>query len=450
MSSSIDLSKWLSKNRIDEVEGIIPDMTGIARGKLIPAKKYQQEIGMRLPESVFLQTVTGDYPEDHVYDKILDPAEIDVVLKPDLDTIMMVPWALNPTALLIHDAHYGNGDPVKLAPRYVLKKVIDLFNQEGWSPIVAPEVEFYLVKQNKDWDYPLEPPVGRSGRPESGRQSFSIDAMNEFDPFIEDIYDYCEAMGISAETLIHEAGAAQLEVNLVHGNPLRLADEVFLFKRVVRETALRHNIYATFMAKPMENEPGSAMHVHQSVVDSKSGKNIFSLDNGESSPLFYHYIAGLQKYLPAAMCLLAPNVNSYRRITKSFSSPVNVQWGVDNRTVGLRIPHSGPQNKRIENRVAGSDSNPYLALAATLACGYLGIKEKLEPTEPVTGSAYDMPLTFPFYLEEALSKLRDCPPLIDILGEDFVSAYTALKEQEYNTFLTVISSWERQHLLLNV
>lgn len=447
---TINIKNWFAERRIDEVEAIIPDMTGIARGKLIPAGKYEEETGMRLPESVFMQTVTGDYPEDEIYDEILDPAEIDVILKPDLNTLTVVPWATDPTALLIHDAYYSDNSPVTVSPRHVLKKVINLFSQEGLKPVVAPEVEFYLVKKNKDSDYPLEPPVGRSGRPEAGRQSFSIDAMNEFDPYIEDVYHYCEEMGISAETLIHEAGVAQLEVNLVHGDPLRLADEVFLFKRVVREAALKHNIYATFMSKPMENEPGSAMHIHQSIMNIETDTNIFSNEDGSPSKMFYYYLGGLQKYLPLAMCLFAPNVNSYRRITKYFSTPVNVEWAVDNRTVGLRIPHSNAANRRIENRVAGSDANSYIAMAATLACGYLGMKEKIEPTEPTQGSAYDMPYAFPRNLEEAIHKLRQCKELKEVLGEDFVNAYAAVKEQEYATFLTVISSWEREHLLLSV
>ena len=163
---------------------------------------------------------------------------------------------------------------------------------------------------------------------------------------------------------------------------MSLADQVFLFKRTAREAALRHKMYATFMAKPMAREPGSAMHIHQSIIDRRTGQNIFSDAEGRPSPLFFSHIAGLQKYLPAAMSLFAPNVNSYRRITRHHSAPINTQWGYDNRTAGLRVPVSNPANRRVENRVGGADANPYLAIAASLACGYLGMVEGLKPTEP--------------------------------------------------------------------
>ena len=241
-----------------------------------------------------------------------------------------------------------------------------------------------------------------------------------------------------------------MEINLLHDDPMAIADQAFLFKRAVRETALQHKMYATFMAKPMENEPGSAMHIHQSVLSLKDGRNIFSEDNGESSKLFASHIAGLQRYLPAAMSLLAPNVNSYRRLIRYHAAPINVRWGYDNRTVGLRIPHSSATARRIENRVPGADANPYLAVAASLACGLLGMIDGLEPDEPVVGSAYEMPYELPRNLDHALQALNDCKPLQELFGEQFVTAYNSVKQSEQSTFLQGISSWEREHLLLNV
>lgn len=441
------IREWLREHRTDEVEGIIPDMTGIARGKIIPAAKYSEEAGLRLPEAIFLQTVTGEYPEDF---SVVSPTDRDIVLWPDPNTIRPVPWASDPTAVIIHDCYYSDGTPVELSPRYVLRKILDLYRARGWEPVVAPELEFYLVKPNVDADYPLEPPVGRSGRPEIGRQSFSIDAVNEFDPLFEDLYDYCEKQNIAIDTLIHESGAAQMEVNLLHGDPLELADQAFLFKRTLREAALKHNMYATFMAKPMEREPGSAMHIHQSINDLETGRNIFSLDNGEPSDLFFAHIGGLQKYLPAAMPLLAPNVNSYRRITRYYAAPINLQWGYDNRTTGLRVPVSSAESRRIENRLAGADANPYLVIAASLACGYLGMIESLTPSKPISGSAYEMPYELPRSLQAALELMSGSRTMRELLGDEFVRAYIAVKESEVATFIQVISSWEREYLLLNV
>src|ERR1700723_2438826 len=427
MASTIQ--QFLREHGISEVEAIIPDMAGVARGKLMPAEKFAEEEGMRLPEAIFLQTVTGDYPEDQ---SAMNPSDIDIVLKADPKTVRVVPWAAEPTAQVIHDCFYGDGSPVTMAPRYVLRRILDLYEAQGWEPVVAPELEFFLVEPNIDSDYPLKPPVGRSGRPEIGRQAYSIAAVNEIDP------------------LIHESGAAQMEINLLHGYPMGLADQAFLFKRTAREAAMRHKMYATFMAKPMAKEPGSEMHLHQSIVDAKTRKNIFSNADGSPSALFFGHIAGLQKYLPGAMSLFAPNVNSYRRISRHSSAPINVHWGYDNRTAGLRVPMSGPDARRVENRVGGADANPYLAIAASLACGYLGMMEGLKPSEPIGGSAYDLAIALPRTLAEALRLLRESKPLVDLFGDRFVLAYTAVKEAEYETFAQVISSWEREHLLLNV
>lgn len=442
------IKTWFKDNKISEVEAIVPDLSGVARGKILPAEKYYQEKGMRLPEGIFLQTITGDYPDEY-YETIVQ-ADGDILLRPDLDTICLVPWATEPTAQIIHDAFYHDGRMVDLAPRYVLQRVLKLYEEKGWKPVVAPELEFFLVKQNHDADYPLEPPIGRSGRPETGRQSYSIDAVNEFEPLFEDVYNYCEAQALGIDTLIHEAGAAQLEINLLHGDALSLADQAFRFKRTMREAALRHNIYATFMAKPMQGQPGSAMHIHQSLVDARSGQNVFSDEKGDPAPLFYNHIAGLQKYFPAAMALVAPNVNSYRRINRYDVAPVNVAWGYDNRTAAFRVPMASPASRRVENRVPGADANPYLALAASLACGYLGMVEGLEPTQPCEGSAHEAPTALPLSLLEALRLMLACEPLKQVLGKRFVTSYAAVKEAEYAAFWHVISSWEREHLLLNV
>lgn len=445
---SSEIRTFFRERGISEVEAIIPDMAGIARGKIMPAEKFAEEEGLRLPESIFLQTVTGDYPADS--SSAMSPAEIDIVLKADRRTVRAVPWAAEPTAQVIHDCFYSDGRPVTMSPRHVLRHVLQLYAQKGWEPVVAPELEFYLVEPNIDADYPLKPPIGRSGRAEPGRQSYSIAAVNEFDPLFDDIYAFCEKQDIEIDTLIHEDGPAQMEINLLHGNALDLADQAFLFKRTAREAALRHKMYTTFMAKPHAKEPGSAMHIHQSVVDTKSRQNVFSNADGSPSRLFFAHIAGLQKYLPAAMSLFAPNVNSYRRIAREQMAPINVQWGYDNRTAGLRVPVSGAAARRVENRVGGADANPYLAIAASLACGYLGMIEDLQPTEPIAGSAHDLPFALPRSLDAALRRLKECPALVQLLGEPFTAAFTIVKEAEYEVFLQVISSWEREHLLLNV
>ncbi|KQN98537.1 MAG: glutamine synthetase [Stenotrophomonas nitritireducens] len=443
------LLRWLKQRNITEVECLVPDITGNARGKIIPADKFSHDYGTRLPEGIFATTVTGDSPDD--YYELVAPADSDMVLRPDPDTVRMVPWATDPTAQVIHDCYTRSGQPHELAPRNVLRRVLAAYDELGLKPIVAPEVEFFLVQKNTDPDFPLLPPAGRSGRPETARQSYSIDAVNEFDPILDLMYDYCDAMKLDVDTLIHESGAAQLEVNFTHADAMALADQVFLFKRTMREAALRHGVYATFLAKPMETEPGSAMHIHQSLLRTSDGVNVFAGEGeGEYSALFMQYLGGLQKYVPMAMAFFAPNVNSYRRLVFGEVSPSNVEWGFDNRTCGLRVPIDSLENSRVESRFAGSDANPYLAMAATLACGLLGIREKLTPTAPVAGNAKAPGYALPRSLGEALDGLEGCEPLQELLGRRFCRAYVSVKRKEYETFFRVISSWEREFLLLNV
>jgi glutamine synthetase len=201
----------------------------------------------------------------------------------------------------------------------------------------------------------------------------------------------------------------------------------------------------------MEHQPGSSMHIHQSVVDRRTGRNLFSTRTGRDTRLFRAHVGGLQRYLPAVMPLLAPHVNSYRRLQPDSSAPINVHWGHDNRTVGLRVPRSGADARRVENRVGGADANPYLAIAGSLACGYLGMVENRQPkTKPIEGSAYRMAFTLPRLLPEALDKLEYSKPLKQVLGEPFVKALVNVKWFEYESYQQVISPWEREHLLLNV
>jgi glutamine synthetase len=273
--------------------------------------------------------------------------------------------------------------------------------------------------------------------------------MNDFDPFICKVYEYCEAQGIRVDALTQESGPAQFEINFLHGNALELADQVFLFKRTVREAAIEHEMHATFLAKPMAEDAGSALHIHQSIVD-KEGNNIFSDEKGEASDLFYGYMGGLQKYMPEAMLLFAPYVNSYKRFLNPWSSPVNLAWAIDNRTVGLRVPDSGPEARRIENRLAGSDVNPYLAIAGSLACGYLGMVEGLKPTDAIEGSAYGEDFELHRHLCSAIDALKGSEAMRSILGDEFVSLYCMLKDAEYMEFQEIVTPYEREILMFNV
>ncbi|ABC22053.1 glutamine synthetase family protein [Rhodospirillum rubrum] len=447
-----EFEAWINEHGIAEVECLLSDMNGIVRGKVLPARKFLRSLednSLRIPSSVFLVTVTGEYPfADDNNTVVIDP---DADLRPDFRTLCVAPGYRTPTAFVVVDAYKSNGIPLDLSPRQVLKRVLALYSEQGWKPVVAPEIEFYLTQVNADPDLPLSPPAGRSGRPETSPQPYGLEAITEFEDLIENIYEHAEIAGLQIDTLIHEAGAAQLEINFLHGDPITLSDQVVVFKRLVRQVALKHGVYATFMAKPMADQPGSAMHIHQSLVEIGTGKNLFVRDDGSDSPMFRHYIGGLQALLAQVTPLFAPNINSFRRMRPHHSAPINLECGYDNRSCGLRVPLSDPANRRLENRLPGADANPYLAMAASLACGYIGIMERIEPSIMVEGgNAYRRSRTLPRTLDEALDRLEKCTVIKNVLGEHFFEAFTMIKRVELDAFQDVISSWERNHLLLKV
>ena len=446
-----ELLSFLKGRKIMEVECLVPDLAGMPRGKILPVEKFVAGLegrGMRVPETVFQMSVTGSYS-----DEIADTSR-DLFLIPDPKTARIVPWYHeDPTLQIICDAEFLDGSPTPIAPRGVLRHVLDAYEEMDIRPIVAPEIEFYLVDRNEDPDYPLRTPIGRTGRRDTSRQSLSVDGVNEYGEVLNTMFDYCEESRIEIDTLSHESGAGQIEVNFHHGDPMEMADQAFLFKRTLREAAYRKSIYATFMAKPMQHEPGSSMHIHTSLTDVKTGHNLFSSPKaGKETALFHHFLGGMQRHVLAAIPFMAPYVNSYRRLMPGLDAPINTHWGYDNRTVGFRIPLDKPQSRRVENRIAGSDVNPYLLIATNLACGLLGLREKRRARKPLESkkSAWDLQHQLPLTLYQALDRMTRDKAFREVMGDDFTRLYAIVKEDEMDEFQKVISPWERENLLLSV
>lgn len=447
------ITKWLNENDVKQVQCLIGDHTGVARGKVLPIDKFISEQGCRLGETILLQSVVGGYAADDVLWSLSDPRDVDMILKPDANACYLLPWSDEKTAMIIHDCYTPENKEVTFSPRNLLKKVIKLYTDKGWQAVVAPEMELYLAKTNTDENQELEVPVGKSGRTEAGRQSFGIDAISEFDPLMKDIYTWAKVQGLGLDVVVHEEGRGQFEFNFDHGDPLILADQVFTFKRTVKAAAEKHGITATFMAKPICGEPGSAMHIHQSVVDIETGKNIFSDDNSDSgfSELFSYYLGGLQTYIPEVMPMFAPNINSYRRFLTGESVPVNLHWGIENRTVGLRVPDAPSIAKRVENRIAGADANPYLAIAATLICGYIGMVERISASEETTSRANGkLSDKLPLNIDLAIDLMSGSETIKKYLGEEFVRGFIGTRQADYDHYKSEISAWERRFLLTNV
>lgn len=437
-----ELQAFFQQHGIRDVECLFPDISGYPRGKLMPAQRFAAGAELRIAQAIPMQAITGEYS----YDPIFPDADPDVRLVLDDRTLKQVPWSSVPRAMAIHDCVELDGSPCIFAPRTLLKTIVERYAALGLTPVVAPEIEFYLTAPNANPADPLIPPTVRGGRPEVGQSAYSLNMLNELAPFWDEFRSALLQLGIDGDTWIHEAGLTQYEINLMHGDPIAVADQAFLFKYAAKEIALKHNLNAVFMAKPIAGEPGSSMHLHQSVVDS-AGHNIFSAANGGESPLFRHYIAGLQHYMPDLMLLFAPYINSYRRFVKGSQAPVNLHWGYDNRTAGLRVPQSPPIARRVENRIAGADANPYLVIAASLAAGLAGIEDQLNPTEPITESGYDHSHDLPRCYEVAYERLMASEHSGRLLGDDFIWAYASVKEVEYQSYLREISAWERRFLV---
>ena len=441
------LQGWLGSKKIEEVECVISDIAGVVRGKAMPLSKFDRLENVYMPSSIFYQTISGDYVDLPIPNQW---TENDMVLTPDISTAICSPWADDVTVQVICDVLDLDGNPIEIVPRNVLKRIINLYKQKGWDPIVAPEIEFYLTKPNLDPSLPIEPMLGRTGRKVASRQAYSMAAVDEYGRVIDDIYDFAEAQGFEIDTINQEGGAGQIEINLVHGDPLKLADQIFFFKRMIREAAFKRECFATFMAKPMQEEPGSAMHIHQSIYDKKN-KNIFFNKKSGLSKKMKNYIGGLQEYTPLLMPIYAPNINSFRRLFATWGTPKNVKWGIGNRSCGFRIPSIEEKNMRIENRIPGSDTNPYLVFAANLASGYLGMKNNIQPTTETKDSAFqDKFSNLPKTIDESLSLFENNEEINTIFNDKFIRSIAAIRRVEYQAYLSVISSWEREYLLLNV
>jgi glutamine synthetase len=428
---------------VDEIECVTPDLNGVPRGKVMTAAGFAEGRRLQLAKGVLLQCIMGGYPPARFYGS----DDGDLALVPDPAHVYRLPWSEQPRALAICDANELSGGGSPLSTRAQLKRVIARYAERGLAPVVATELEFYVFAANPDPWQPFQPPVGLDGRREEGHSAFSVSSNNGLRPFWAEVYQCMAALGLPRDTFMHEMGVSQFEINLLHGDPLLLADQTFLFKHLLKEVALKHGLMAVCMAKPLARVPGSSMHIHQSVVSLDSGRNLFSDHNGEPSAAFRHFIGGQQAALGDFTAFFAPNVNAYQRLFHPYASPNNACWSHDNRAAGLRIPASAPAARRVENRLPGADANPYLAIAASLAAGLHGLEHALEPAPPIQGE-FDVPenLALACTLDSALRRLKRSKLAVELFGHAFIEGYIATKTLELTSFMDEITPWERRVL----
>jgi glutamine synthetase len=425
------------------VDLLIADMNGVVRGKRIErdslAKVYEK--GINLPASLFALDINGSTVESTGLG--LDIGDADRVCLPIANTLSYEPWQKRPTAQLLMTMHELDGRPFFADPREVLRQVIDRFDELGLTVCAAFELEFYLIDQENINGRPQPPRSPISGKRPHSTQVYLIDDLDEYIDCLQDILEGAKVQGIPADAIVKESAPAQFEVNLHHvADPLKACDYAVLLKRLIKNIAYDHEMDTTFMAKPYPGQAGNGLHVHISLLD-RDGNNIFASEDPQQNAALRHAIGGVLETLPASMAFLCPNVNSYRRFGAQFYVPNAPSWGLDNRTVALRVPTGSAEAIRLEHRVAGADANPYLLMAAVLAGVHHGLTQRIEPGEPIEGNSYEqLEPSLPNNLRDALRALDDSEILARYISPDYIDIFVACKESELAEFEHSISDLE--------
>ena len=440
-----EANRFLSEHpEVQFVDLLIADMNGVVRGKRIDRSNLLKvyDKGINLPASLFALDIQGPTVESSGLG--LDIGDADRVCYPIPGTLCLEPWQRRPTAQLLMTMHEMEGaGPFFADPREVLRRVVQRFTDMGLTVCAAFELEFYLIDQENVNGRPQPPRSPISGKRPQAVQVYSIDDLDEYADCLRDILDGAHIQGIPADAIVKESAPAQFEVNLNHvADPLKACDYAVLLKRLIKNTAYDHEMDTTFMAKPYPGQAGNGLHVHISLLD-RDGNNIFAAEDPLASDALRHAIGGVLEILPASMAFLCPNVNSYRRFGSQFYVPNAPSWGLDNRTVALRVPTGNPDALRIEQRVAGADANPYLLMAALLAGVHHGLTRRIEPGAPIEGNSYEqLEQSLPNNLRDALRTLDDSEILARYISPEYVDLFVACKEHELEEFEHSISDLE--------
>lgn len=438
-----EVKAFLDKHpEIQFFEIVFTNMAGVPRGKRLRRHEitavYEQ--GRFLPGSILVNDITGQDVE--ATGLVWEDGDADRVARPIPGRITPAPWLGDDVAQVPVTMYELDGKPHDLDPRHVLQRVIDRFAADGLVPVVACELEYYLVDAVRTPEGKVQLPRSPlTGDRATQHQVYGLREVEEASAFLRDLWKSADAMGIPLEGAISEYAPGQLELTLKHhADALRAADDAVLYKRAAKGCALKHGCEATFMAKPFGEMAGSGMHLHVSVND-KAGKNIFASDKPEGEPVLAHAVGGMKALLSDSMAIYAPNANSFRRFRANSYAPVAPTWGVNNRTVSFRVPAGAPNTRHIEHRVAGADAHPALALAALLAAVHHGISNKIDPGPAVVGDGYAQAEggeKIPTNWFAATDKFAESAVLKDYLGERFVRMYATVKRVEQDRFQSVI------------
>lgn len=421
---------------IDSIQIVWTDLCGVVRGKVLRRDEVVPawNDGRFFPISALVLDATGqDVPETGL---VFDEGDRDLLLWPVPGTLHRVPWLEN-TAQYVAAIHDLDGTPAYADPRNALEKIVKRFEADlNMVPVGAIELEFFLMDRASALAGKPIPPRSliNEARPQH-YQAYYLQDTDDFAPFFKDLYHWCDLQGLPAKTLISEYAPGQMEIVLRHrADVLRACDEAIMLKRVIKAAAEKHGLCATFMAKPYSQWTGSGMHVHVSLGD-EAGNNLFAAENPADNQLLMHAIGGLKAAMAESMLIFAPNANSYRRFRRNSYAPVAANWGVNNRTVSLRIPAGAAKACHIEHRPSGADANPYLVMAAILAGMHYGITEKEDPGNPVVGNGYEKRAKYiPGNWFDAIDAFWRASILKEYFGKEFVDTFCTLKEVEADRF----------------
>jgi len=430
---------------ITTIEALLPDCNGIMRGKWVPRHKLGKIFDgeLKLPKTALSLDIWGRDVEELVFAS----GDADGICRPVEGSLLPTPWASGGQhGQVMLSMFEADGSPYAGDPRHVLKQVVSRFQEAGYRPVVAAELEFSLVR----WDdttpaHTCPEPVG--GSPVGGN-TYGVDVLNHHQDMMEDLRLSCEVQDLPFDGVVKESAPSQYEINMQHvDSPVLAAKQITMMKRLIKGVAAKHGLIASFMPKPFEEEAGNGMHVHCSILD-ESGVNIFDDGGDKGSALLHNAIGGCLENMADSVAVLAPSFNSYRRFQKGNHAPTYPSWGYENRTVAVRVPAGNTTARRLEHRVAGADANPYLLFAVVLSAMLDGIEQNLSPGDPIQGDGYAQEeAILPTYMQDAVKLFHESDFIRNALGQEMQRIFTLTKQQEIEEFRRRISLLEHQSYL---
>ena len=433
------------------VDLLLPDMNGLLRGKRISRDALEKVYvdGVCLPMSLIATDITGNTVEETGLG--YDIGDEDRICRPVAGSLRHVPWSPRPMAQVLLAMEDAQGGVFEGNPREVLQHVLARYTALGLKPVVAVELEFYLLDRELGSDgrpqTTLNPNTGERNR---STQVYYMEDLNDYRAFTDAVAAACTAQDIPADTAVAEYAPGQFEINLKHRDDALLAcDDAIYLKRAIKAVAQQQGMQASFMAKPFVDQAGSGLHIHASVLD-KDGNNIFASTPDAPADTLRHAIGGLQRSAKDCLLLFAPHANSYRRFVLNAFVPLNDCWGYNNRTVAMRVPHSDTKNTRVEHRIAGADANVYLVTAAVLAGMLHGLENKHDPGPPIIGNAYEQTENRTPFWRDAINDFMASDFIADQFGERFRHYFGQQKLKEMHNFYTQVTTLEYEWYLRSV